>query len=455
MPLPIDASKPELIEERQKLIEVHAHLSEGAQEVYDKYSPDEASPEGKKVPDAEWKGYKDITRQIEMNNNRQDELSKAIRNITELELITSSGDNRLKNFKQTFELYTDKKAPISQDLQDQFFVQGPENCDWSETKMMSLNAALTRDGVDKTDDPAETHSSGAAAIPEEHQSVLVEMLLSHGGVMNLASVLSTATGRNMPVPQVDATTQKGARLKEAIPAGFLDTPDLGDVTLKDWIYTSKTAQVTHQMVRDASFNVLEWIRGALVVRIARIMSDEFTKGTRSDGPNGFTDQVKDGVVSSASGSYKWGELLDLYGSVDAAYLSGSPGHGVGNGGSIGYAANRGTIVNLMQLADTQQRPLFTSDVHSMGELRLFGYSLRQVYEMDGIAAGKVPFMFGNFGYFVVRVVEDTRVMRFDDYQFASAGKIAFLAFAEADARWVQPLDANDKITCVQGLKLKA
>ena len=452
----MEPNKANLIEQKQKLVEAHAHLSEGVQEIFDKYSPSEGKPEGTRVPDVEWEGYKDLTQQVTMNNFQQTELDKAIRGITELELIHSTGDSRLKRFSEAFVTYSDKDLRVSAEALEEFFVSGPDNSPYSKMNMMSLNAAMTRDGVDGTE-PAETHSSGAAAVPEEHRhGVLIEALLSTGGVTQLGSILPTTNGRNIPVPMVDATSQKGARLKEAVPAGFLDTPDLGDVTLKDWIYTSKTAQVTHQMVRDASFNVIEWMRGALVLRIVRIMNDEMTKGgIRADGPTGFTDQIKEAKTTSASGSYKWGELLDLYGSVDDAYITGAPGHGLGNGGTIGYACNKLSIVNLMQLADTQQRPLFTTDLHSMGELRLFGFPIRKVYEMDGIAGGKVPFVFGNFGYFVIRVVEDTRVMRFDDYEFAKAGKIGFLAFAEADARWVQPLDADDKITCVQGLKIKA
>ena len=290
-------------------------------------------------------------------------------------------------------------------------------------------------------------------------NALVENHKKFGGAQSLVSIMSSDTGNDLSVPNVDATAQTGVLISETTEfvdaTHKLNTPVPGTTTMKDYLYSSKEVTATIQFLRDASFNFQEWAEGALLTRLWRAMEAHLTTGTGTAQPEGIANGVKNGVTTSTSGVLKWNELVDLMGEIDDGYLmDGQPGHGLGNGGRIAFAMNKKTFTLLEKLADADQRPLYLPGLHDMAMPTFNGAPIQRVYGLPDPDASNVPILYGNFGYHVCRHIGQVRTLVFaDSYQFARENKVGFLAFAECDGRWVQAKTAS-KITAVQSLTIK-
>ncbi len=414
----------------------------------DGYLPSEDAPEGKKMPEEKFERYNQLSQQHQFAGDEVKRLSGILEGIRVNRSLLEKHGLDAKGAFQAFahhgvKGYGDQRA-MTDDESDFFLAKVPDtNPTFAGETAFRLDSALTRTG-------AGTDTSGAAAVEEEHvQGVLVENMLQFGGVAKIASVLQTEHGRNLPVPTVDATAQEGVRLAENVAAADLDLPDVGDVTLKDSIYASKVVTISNQLLRDASFDVMRWADMALVTRNARIIEKEMTTGTGTARPEGFVDNLKSALTATDDDAFTWGELLDLCGAIDDGYLMGQAAHGLGSGGMTAYAMNKSTLIKLMQLADTQNRPLYLPMINSMGGMQLFGYPVCKVYGMADVAASAKPIAFGNFSFYVARFIGDTLALKFTDSAYAKKGTTGFLALSEADGRWVQQQDSSSKITCAQ------
>ena len=461
----MDAKEIELVDRLSQSAEIRASLSEKITDLAKPYAPSEENPNGIKMKGSDWESYELFSEQLIIHSNSKKILTEQLEELRggrqELEKVGIT----LRDAFVAYALEGEKNQKgihqLTQAERDFYIAEAPEGNEHAGKECFSIRQAMELDSIKMADTATTRTGTGAdgsiasaidTIIPRDW---LVEVMKAYGGAGNVVGTFSTANGLNIQVPNVDATGQEGVRLDENTKATDLDIPDLGHVTLGDHIYASKVATVTRQALRDASFNVGSFIQNSLVVRNARIMSRECVTNATATGPQGFMTKVGAGHTTAAAGVFTWPELLQLYAVVDDAYLSGPPGHGHGDGGLIGYCMNKKTQVALMQLADADKRPLFLPNIHNMAEMTLFGFPVRKVYEMDDIGDDKKPIAFGNFGYYLLRSVGETLMLRFDDSPYAKRGAVGFLAFNEGDGRWTHPQDANSEVACATALKIKA
>ena len=437
-----------LIEQHAEQNEIAAALANRINDMTDGFAPTEEHPEGKRMPDDDFDLYQTLAQQHQIACGKVQRTAAALKNLRAGQTLASAAGLSARAAFRAYAMNGDDGArPLTDEEKEAFITTIPDSNRYAGMSAFRIQSALTRSG-------AGNDESAATAVDQEIvQGVLVENMQKYGGVANIASVMTTMHGRNVAAPNVDATAQEGVRLSENTPSDDLDAPPLGDTVLRDWIYASGVVPLSNQLIRDASFDIVVWAEGALVTRNARIIEKEMTVGTGNNRPDGFTDKMKVGVTAANQQSITWGEYLELYGEVDDDYLTGMPGHGLGTGGAIAYVMNKKTYVALMQLADSENRPLYLPTINATGGMMLFGYPVVKVYGMPDIAAGASPVGFGNFGYYICRIIGDTLALRFTDSVYAKRGTTGFLAFNEADGRWVQKTDANGKITCAQMLQM--
>ena len=435
----------ELQNDRYELRKRRDKLSDRIRELVGQYVPSEDHEDGLPIPGDTWDKYLMLSQHLKIESDRSEIVDREIRAMGRdvAAEIMGSGSAKKKELRELFQAYVEKS-----DQAEQYIKPVPGTSDYAGLPSFDLQAAMTRTG-------AGSDTSGASAIEElTARNVLVESMVAFGGIADLATIYMTETGQNVRMPNVDATSQMGVRLAEATEASDLDLPDLGHTTLRDHIYASRVAVLSLQQIRDASFDIVSWARRSLMTRVGRIIDVETTTGDGTESrPQGFMSAVGSALTTATTGTFTWPELLRLYGEVDDGYLMDVGSVGVGVGGKIAYAMNKKTLVLLMGLADAENKPLFMPDINNMGTMQLFGFPIQKVYQMPDVAANAIPIAFGNFSYYVLRLVDQNLILRFDDSAYAKRGAAGFLSFAEADGKWVQQLNSGN-VSCVKGLTIK-
>ena len=195
------------------------------------------------------------------------------------------------------------------------------------------SSAVTSGGTDQ----------GGYTVPDDNTFMREVQLaeLAHGGIVNVARVITTQGGRPLPIPTLDDTAATGAA-NIAENAALTDVDlTFGETSLGAHMMTSGRLSATTQAIEDAGPN-LPMLLGMLAMeRITRLESTRFMNGTGTGNQPqgaevafavlGFTllyDMSQDKYLQSASSTVAgeaprspWQDFIDIKYSVNAAYRS--------------------------------------------------------------------------------------------------------------------------------------
>lgn len=264
-------------------------------------------------------------------------------------------------------------------------------------------------------------TAGGYLIPEGFQAELEQALLDFGGMREAARILRTATGNDLPWPEVNDTTNEGALLAENTQDGEQDFT-FGVTTFNAYMYTSKIVRVSLQLLQDSAFDVDAFMRDALGVRLGRITNRHMTTGTGSSQPNGVVTASTAGVTAASSSTVTHDELLDLKHSVDPAYRR-MP--------STRWMFNDGTLKVLKKLKDSDNRPLWAPGISVREPDVIDGdvYTVNQAMPVMGSSTKSI--LYGDFSKYVIRDVRDASLLRLVE-RYADYLQVGFLAFMRSD-----------------------
>lgn len=265
-----------------------------------------------------------------------------------------------------------------------------------------------------------TAAAGGYTVPDEMMRSLEESLLAWGGMRQVSTVITTATGADLPIPTVDDTSQKGVILAENTGAAEQDVT-FAQIVLQAFKYSSKMIKVSAELLQDSSINIAQYLGSALGTRIGRITNDHFTTGTGSGQPNGIVTAAGSASVTVASaGVVIFSEPLRLLHSVDPAYRTGAA-----------FMAHDSTVLKLRQMVDGQSRPIWEPSLQAGQPGTLYGYPVYTNQSMASYAATARVLIFGQLSKYMIRDVRAIEIMRLDE-RFADAHQVGFLGFSRHD-----------------------
>lgn len=272
---------------------------------------------------------------------------------------------------------------------------------------------------------------GHYTVPDEMMRPLEVALLQFGGMRQVAEVIRTQTGAELPIPQLDDTGNQGALLGEGLEHTELDT-EFTQLVLNAFKYTSKRVPVSVEYLQDNAINFVGRIGAILGERIGRITNTHFTTGDGSSKPRGImTAATSSGVTTSSATAVSYDNLIDLKHSVDPAYRA------------LGarFMFNDTTLKILKKI----KVPQFSGDTAGMPLWRA-GLAAGEPDTIDGdpytinqqVASGSSArsIAYGLLSKYVIRDVRDITLVRLDE-RYAELGVVAFLAFSRHDG------DLND------------
>jgi len=274
-----------------------------------------------------------------------------------------------------------------------------------------------------------TTTAGGYLIPQGFGGQIIEALKLYSNVRNISTVLSTATGNDLPFPTLDDTGSTGELLAIETEAakGALA---FGQKTLKAFKFSSKMVTIANELVQDSYFDLETYLVKIFAERLGRIENHYMTLGTGTTMPFGVVPASAKGEDATVSALTR-DNLIDLLHSVDPAYRLSKNAY---------FMMNDSVIKALMKLSigTADDRPLWNPGTASFGMANgtpdtIEGKPYVVNQDMANIGAGAKSVLFGDFSRYYVREVAGFRLLNLKE-RYAEFDQIALIMFHRLDSQ---------------------
>lgn len=267
-----------------------------------------------------------------------------------------------------------------------------------------------------------TAGSGGETIPEGFVNNWEMALLEFGGVRQVATIIRTASGNDLPWPTTDDTGNTGRLLAEATAVTETDITT-SSLVLNAYKYSSDLVKVSAELLEDSAFDIPSELGRMLGTRIGRITNTHFTTGDGSAKPNGIVTASALGKTTAAAGAITADEVIDLFHSVDPAYRN-QPG--------AGWMFHDNVLAVIRKLKGSDNNYLWQPGLQAGEPPLLLGkpYTINQDMQSTVVTATKTM-IFGNLRKYIIRDVAGFRLRRLVE-RYADADQEGFVAFSRHD-----------------------
>jgi HK97 family phage major capsid protein len=264
---------------------------------------------------------------------------------------------------------------------------------------------------------------GGYTVPNETMRALEDALLHFGGMRQVASVIRTTTGANLPIPTSDDTSVEGDIVAENTTYDDHTGIAFGQIVLHAFKYTSKPVLASLELLQDSSINVGAFVGQKLGERIGRKQNSDFTIGGGTTLPFGIVVRSGAGVARAGSvgSGITYDDIVDLEHSVDVAYRANAK-----------WMMHDVMVARLKKLRDDVGRPLWQAGLAVGAPNTINGYPYQVNNSMVSTATnGSKALLFGALDKYLIRDVREITLVRLDEL-FALYGQVCFVAWARSD-----------------------
>lgn len=284
--------------------------------------------------------------------------------------------------------------------------------------------------LEKRDLSAVTGSAGGYTVPEGFVQQLEINMLAFGGMLQVADIMRTETGNDLPWPTADDTSNTGVQLSESTSIGSSVDPTLGQVVFKAYKFSSKLILVPVELLEDSAFNLPAVIGAMLGERLGRISNTKFTTGGGGATPMGIITAASQGKLAASATAIAPDEILQLIHSIDPAYRVGAR-----------FMMHDSILLAVRLLKDGNGRYLWSEGLRGGTPDTLAGFPLTINQDMaSSVAASNKTILFGQLNKYKVRQVRSLRLRRLVE-RYADTDQEGFVAFLRFDGNL---LDAGTK-----------
>lgn len=264
-------------------------------------------------------------------------------------------------------------------------------------------------------------SIGGALIPEGFVTQLEVNMLAYSGILQVADILRTDSGNDLPWPTADDTSNTGAILGESSDASTAADPSFSQVVFGAWKFWSKMVKVPTELLEDSAFDLASYLPAALGERLGRALNSKCTTGDGASEPNGVVTAATLGKTTASSTAITAGELIELFHSVDNAYR-----------GNASWMMNDAIAMQVRLLKDGQSRYYWLDNPAGPFASTIMGRAVTINSAMDSaMTATKKVILFGDFSKYKIRLVRATRLKRLVE-RYADYDQEGYVAFLRAD-----------------------
>ncbi len=270
---------------------------------------------------------------------------------------------------------------------------------------------------------------GGNTVPEDFGDTIIQALKNYSGMVGASKIIPTATGRSLPFPTLDETSNKGAIIGQGVGDTVSDMT-FAQKTLEAYTYTSRVIKIANELAQDSAFNLDDLVFDVANRRIGRILNEHLTTGDGSGKPNGILNAATVGVTANSTSAFTRDELLELIHSVDVDYRP-----------NAAFMLNDSTLKEIKKLTvgSSDDRPLWQPSIREGTPDQIEGYNYvvnNDIEDMD--TAGNKIFAFGDWSRYYVRIAQDMVLARTTERYFEER-VVGYFMFMRADG---ELMDSN-------------
>lgn len=278
-----------------------------------------------------------------------------------------------------------------------------------------------------------TTTEGGYTVAIEYMRTLEAAMKAYGGMLEVSSLIQTASGADMNFPTTDATAEVGEIVGQNTGAALGETT-FGNIALSVYKYSSKKIALPWELVQDSFLDIEAYIQGLLAMRLGRITNQHYTVGTGSGQPRGVVVGAALGKTGTAGQTLSviYDDLVDLEHSVNRAYRLGAK-----------YMMADSSLKVVRKIKDSQARPIFVPGYEAGAMINggapdtLMGRPIVLNDDVAAMAANAKSILFGDFKKYVIRRVMDLTLFRMTDSAFTLNGQIGFVAFQRCGGNLIE------------------
>lgn len=265
--------------------------------------------------------------------------------------------------------------------------------------------------------------SAGATIPKGFIPRLEDAMLAFGGMLQVAQVMTTDSGNELPHPTANDTANEGEIVGESATIGNSVDPTFGSVSLKAFKFSSKLVKVSTEIMEDTAFDLNRYLSRKLGERIGRAMNRKFTVGAGTTEPWGIVTRAALGVTCASATAITADEVIRLEHAVDPSYRSGD---------GVGYMMHDQVLLAVRLLKDSTGQYIWRPGLAEGRPDRLNGYRVQINQHMaSALAAAAKTMLFGDLSKYLVRRVRTVRLRRLVE-RYADTDEEGFIGFVRAD-----------------------
>jgi HK97 family phage major capsid protein len=264
-------------------------------------------------------------------------------------------------------------------------------------------------------------TAGGYLVPQGFMNAFETALLAYANVREVAEVIRTESGNELPWPTSNDTSNSGALLAEATAAATNVDPTMGQMVLRAYKYTSRIVLVPYELMNDSAINLVVWLGDLLGTRLGRAQAPHFTTGDGASKPRGIVTAATLGVTAASATAITFDEIFNLKHSVDPAYRMGA-----------GWMLHDSVLLYVRKLKDGQGRYLWSSGTATGAPDTIDGDPLTINQSMaSSVATTNKTILFGQLSKYKIRDVGEIRMRRLDE-RYADSDSVGFVAFQRCD-----------------------
>jgi HK97 family phage major capsid protein len=262
---------------------------------------------------------------------------------------------------------------------------------------------------------------GGYTVPKAFVNQVEESLKHFSAMRQVSTVMTTETGRNMPWPTVNDTTQVGELLAENAVATEQDVT-FAQIVFGAYKYSSKIVRCSRELLEDAAPNIETVLTSLFARRIGVLQNLHFTVGGVNKSLGAVTSV---GLGKTGTTGVIFDDLVDLVHSIDPLYRTGP---------SVAWMMADSTLQAARKVKDTAGAPIVVSPTApGTAPAMILGYPVVINPDMSPMGSSAKSILFGDFSQYIIRDSLEMAVLRLSE-RYAEFGQVGFLAFMRSDGR---------------------
>ena len=263
--------------------------------------------------------------------------------------------------------------------------------------------------------------TGGYLVPDTFEQKIISGLTEGNLLRRLGTTVQTNRTMRIPTANSDA---EATWIPENLSIPVSDVT-YGEIVLNAYKLAHKVL-VSDEMLEDAEFDLEDYIRQLAVQALAEAEEKAFFCGDGNGKPLGIVHQAEVGVVSAQSNGICMDDMIELLHSVELPYRR----NGV-------WVVSENAYLMLRRLKDHNGQFLWRSGLSEDEPPTLFGCPIIANRQLDAVAPGSKPVLFGDFSYFWIGD-RGKRVIKRLVERYADRGQVAYITSERVDAKLVLP-----------------